>query len=75
MKQKKSRMNNMFLFFNVDFYLQLKKKSEENFSMASMLRERLSQMWDRLEIAEEERKAFLAKNIGFKPKVLKAVSK
>ena len=42
--------------------------------MASMLRERLSQMWDRLEIAEEERKAFLAKNIGFKPKVLKAVS-
>ena len=58
---------------NMFFILQLERKSQKNFALAKSLRERIEQLWDRLDISSSERSSFSAKCAGYRPKVIKMV--
>ena len=58
----------MYIFFK------LENQQKQNFSEATDLREKMKSLWNKLEVDESERQAFVMKNVGCKPSVISKVS-
>ncbi|CAH1783464.1 unnamed protein product [Owenia fusiformis] len=52
---------------------ELEVRQQQNFSTANQLRERVTLLWDRLEVEGAERAKFLSEHAGFKPKTITAL--